>query len=267
MDFHKHMRHSRQERCCCRDKGWRWGWAGALCLSSWPQEASGSGGAHGSPGTQDRRHLPPHPLHPSPCPYRTMCTVDLPRPIRDFHTHMRHSRQERCCCRDKGRRWGWAYKCRFFGRGRMGRATRCKSPAGHTVPQTATIKAHPAAPLRPIDSNKIEQAHHLPSFLGLGLGLGPGPARTFALGVANSLAWAQGLRRCRRDPGRIHKGHLNLEARAGPNETYLASESSQIGQRSDAPREQTGDDLHRAVRWRRRRARRPPGQPVARGRP
>src|SRR5947207_15643439 len=83
-----------------------------------------------------------------------------------------------------------------------------------------------------IDSNKIEQAHHLPRLLRRG------PACTLALGVANSVAWAQGLWRCRGDPGRIHKRGLHLDACAGSNQSQLAPEPSQRRKGSDAPMQQ-----------------------------
>src|SRR6266550_1531913 len=82
-----------------------------------------------------------------------------------------------------------------------------------------------------IDSNKIEQAHHLPRFLGLG----PLPARTVALGVAHGVARAQGLWRCWGDPGGIHKRGLHLDACTGPNQPQLAPQPSQRWQRRDAP--------------------------------
>jgi hypothetical protein len=94
-----------------------------------------------------------------------------------------------------------------------------------------------------IDSNKIKKAHPLSGFLRLG----PGPGRTFALGRAHGVAWAPSLRWCRRDPGRIHKGHLDPQARARPNHPQLAPEPSQSRQRGDAPLQQTRDELHEQV--------------------
>src|SRR2546421_6046291 len=40
MIFPNQSRQSRPQRPCCRDKGWTEGWAGALCLSSSPQDSA-----------------------------------------------------------------------------------------------------------------------------------------------------------------------------------------------------------------------------------
>lgn len=69
-------------------------------------------------------------------------------------------------------------------------------------------------------------------------------APTFALGVAHAVAWAQGLRQCRGDPGGLYKGHLDLQARAGPNEAHLTPTPSQHGQRGEAPLQQARHELH-----------------------
>src|SRR5579859_2109609 len=86
----------------CRDRGWMWGRAGALCLSSSPHDSVGFFDADGSNSHEDRHKAPsstqpfplslqepvrqgaidiggsPHPPNPSPCPYRSLGEFSCP---------------------------------------------------------------------------------------------------------------------------------------------------------------------------------------------
>ncbi len=94
-----------------------------------------------------------------------------------------------------------------------------------------------------IHSNKIEKAHQLSRFLRLG----PGTRLALALGVASRLTRLQRLWRSWTHPGGIHERHLDLQARAGPNEAQLAPAPSQSRQRSDAPLQQPWHELHQQL--------------------
>ena len=61
----------------CRDKGRTRGRAGALCLSSWPHDSLEFLEQDGRTSTRTSTR-PPHPLNPTPCPYRTMGTPASP---------------------------------------------------------------------------------------------------------------------------------------------------------------------------------------------
>src|SRR6266849_148271 len=121
-------------------------------------------------------------------------------------------------------------------------------PCGGMYPLTQVgfwKRARPSVGAREvsIDSNKIKKAHQLPSFLRLG----PGPWRAFALGVAHGVAWLPRLRWRWRDPGGVHKRHLHLDARTGPNEAHLAPHPSQERQGSATTLQQPRHDFHQQV--------------------
>src|SRR6266851_4893865 len=56
----------------CRDKGWIWGRVGALCLSLVATRSSGDCVEQTGRTPTRTSTRPPHPLHPAPCPYRTL---------------------------------------------------------------------------------------------------------------------------------------------------------------------------------------------------
>src|SRR5712692_2395135 len=56
----------------CRDKGRMWGREGALCLSWWQRDPVGDFVEHKGRTPTRTSTRPPHPLHPAPCPYRTL---------------------------------------------------------------------------------------------------------------------------------------------------------------------------------------------------
>src|SRR5438132_3526393 len=56
----------------CRDKGRMWGRVGALCLSLVATRSSGDCVEHTGRTPTRTSTRPPHPLHPAPCPYRTL---------------------------------------------------------------------------------------------------------------------------------------------------------------------------------------------------
>src|SRR6266851_6259511 len=81
----------------CRDKGRMWGRVGAWCLSWWQRDPVGD--FVEQPGRTPTRTStrPPHPLHPAPCPYRTLGRKHLngdDSPIRSS-TFIRAGP---CCC-------------------------------------------------------------------------------------------------------------------------------------------------------------------------
>jgi len=64
MNFDNRMEEERHP-ASCRDKGWTWGWVGALCLSSWQHDSSGFREANRSHPTEDKHKAPSStPLRP-----------------------------------------------------------------------------------------------------------------------------------------------------------------------------------------------------------
>ena len=67
MNFQNHIRQSRLQHPCCRDRGWTWGWAGALCLS-W--RGSDHDASRSSPQSycHEDKHKAHSTTHPLPLP-------------------------------------------------------------------------------------------------------------------------------------------------------------------------------------------------------
>src|SRR5712692_6038497 len=88
----------------CRDKGRMWGREGALCLSWWQRDPVGDFVEHKGRTPTRTSTRPPHPLHPAPCPYRTLgrkhLNGDVSAPI------LMNVDDRMGACRDKGRMWG-----------------------------------------------------------------------------------------------------------------------------------------------------------------
>src|SRR5438552_684327 len=87
MNFNNQDRQPKPQRPCCRDKGRMWGRAGALCLSSLPEETPGFGQVNGSPTSQDKHKAPttssPNPLSLQNVP--TQAALSLPVLVVKFH--------------------------------------------------------------------------------------------------------------------------------------------------------------------------------------